>query len=119
MASGLLNGWVDDLMDVSLRCVGRRLKMMKQMIAVTEKGIKLTEKSQAIEVDCNISLEVPGGYAGQYYSASVAYQFLTSLTTVDVQNRFYRLSVFSILPLHSSYVTHTIYLPFSQTLLIS
>jgi hypothetical protein len=66
VVGGLLNGWVDELMmDESLSCVGRCFKMMKQMIAVTENGIVLIEKSQAIEVDCNISLEVPGRYAGK------------------------------------------------------
>jgi hypothetical protein len=91
---------------------------MKQMIAVTEKGIKLIEKSQAIEVGCSISLEVPGGCAS--YTASVGSQSMTYLTTVDVQNRLHRLAIFSILLLHSSSVHQPVFLlPFSQPPLIA
>jgi hypothetical protein len=51
------------------------LKTRKQIIAVTEEGIKLIEKKsamlnfvfRAIEADCDISLVVSGGYAGQYF----------------------------------------------------
>jgi hypothetical protein len=40
----LLDGWVGDLGDESLRRVGRQFKlMMKQVIAVVEKGIEVVE----------------------------------------------------------------------------
>jgi hypothetical protein len=41
----LLDGWVVHLADESLRCIGRQLKlMMKQVIAVVEKGIEVVEE---------------------------------------------------------------------------
>jgi hypothetical protein len=60
--------------------VGRWFKMIKQMIAVTENDIVLIEKSQAIEVDCNISLDVPSRYAGRYFFKKITQlQLLLSL----------------------------------------
>lgn len=54
--------------------------MIKQMIAVTENDIVLIEKSQAIEVDCNISLDVPSRYAGRYFFKKITQlQLLLSL----------------------------------------
>jgi hypothetical protein len=70
MVDALQNGWVGDLMDESMKCMGRQLKMMmKQVIAVIDKGNELTEKSGllsfaflTIEVDSKISLQVFGEF---------------------------------------------------------
>jgi hypothetical protein len=45
MEDGLQNGWVRNVIDESLSCMGRWLKtIMKQVIAVVKKGIELGEQ---------------------------------------------------------------------------
>jgi hypothetical protein len=45
MANSLLNAWVGDLMDESLRYMGRSLMMAKQMSAVVERGLNFFKES--------------------------------------------------------------------------
>jgi hypothetical protein len=63
MIDGLLNGRVGNLMDESLSCMARWLKMiMKEVVALVEKGMNCLKKSAVfnlnIVVDGKMLLEV-------------------------------------------------------------
>jgi hypothetical protein len=62
MAGGLLNARVDDLVDESLRYMGRWLKMAKQVSVVVERGLNFF-KELAVLSFAFMAIEINGKFS--------------------------------------------------------